>query len=122
LTAGVFARSQAAQALALVIILVAAASAWPVQYFGGGAYQNVRRISDEQGQLWLDEHMERADKSILLFYTTALLSVAARVSQRKYPKVVMPLTIVTLIAAVASASIGGWINKAGGHTPVFAVA
>lgn len=115
LTAGLLTRSRAAQVLAVSIVVVAAASAWPVQYFGENAYQEVRKISDEQGQYWLDEHMGRAETFVCLFYGTALLGIAALVSQRKFPKAATPLAIVTLIASIASASVGGWISRAGGH-------
>lgn len=115
LAAGLFARSRPAQVLALSIVVLAGASAWPAHYFGENGYQNVRKISDEQGQKWLDEHMARAEKFLYLFYGTALAGIAALVSQRKFPRAATPLTIVTLVAAVASASVGGWISRAGGH-------
>lgn len=115
LAAALLARSRAARVMSLAIIVFAAASAWPVQYFGENAYQSVRRISDEQGQLWLDEHMERAENFLLLFYGTAVLGVIAIVSGRKFPKAAMPLTLATLAAAVACAGVGGWISRAGGH-------
>ena len=115
LAAGLIARSRPAQVLALSIVILASASAWPAHYFGENGYQNVRKISDEQGQKWLDEHMARAEKFLFLFYGTALVGIAAVVSQRKFPKAATPLTIATLIAAIASAGIGGWISKAGGH-------
>lgn len=115
LAAALLARSRAARVLASAIIVFAAASAWPVQYFGHSAYQNVRKISDEQGQLWLDEHMGRAEKFLLLFYGTAVLGVVALVSGRKFPKAATPLTLATLAAAITCAAVGGWISRAGGH-------
>jgi hypothetical protein len=115
LTAGLLARSRPAQVLALSIIVLAGASAWPTHYFGENGYQNARKISDEQGQRWLDEHMARAERFLFLFYGTALVGIATLVSQRKFPRAATPLTIVTLVAAIASASVGGWISRAGGH-------
>jgi hypothetical protein len=109
------ARSKPAQALALGIIVVTSALAWPVQYFGENAYERIRRISDEQGQQWLHEHMERADKLIYAFYATTLLGIAAFVSQKRFPKGATPLVVMTLIAGAASAGAGAWISKAGGE-------
>src|SRR5262245_36591993 len=67
LAAALIARNRAVRVLALSIVVVAGTSAWPTQHFGHNAYQHVRQISDEQGQLWLDEHMSRAEKFLFLF-------------------------------------------------------
>ena len=115
LAGALIARSRAARILALSIVVVAGASAWPTQHFGENAYQNIRKISDEQGQLWLDEHMGRAERFLFLFYGTALLGIAAFATQRKFPRTAASLTIITLVAGIASAGIGGWISRAGGH-------
>lgn len=115
LGAALLARSKPARTLAIVVIVVCAASAWPVQYFGENAYQRVRQISDEQGQQSLDQHMERAGKLIYVFYATALLGIAALVSQMKFPKAATPLAVVILIAAAASLGAGAWISKVGGE-------
>ncbi|MCI0349180.1 MAG: hypothetical protein L0Z53_07125, partial [Acidobacteriales bacterium] len=115
LGAAVLARSKPARAIALGIIVVSAASAWPVQYYGENAYQRVRQISDEAGQQSLDEHMERAAKLVYIFYATALLGIIALVSQRKFPKAATPLAVVTLFVGAASLCAGGWISKAGGQ-------
>lgn len=115
LAASLFARSRAGQVLSLSIVVVAGASAWPAHYFGENAYQNVRKISDEQGQQWLDEHMGRAERFLFLFYGTAVLGIAGVVSQRKFPKAATPLALVTLVAGIVCAGLGGWISRAGGH-------
>jgi hypothetical protein len=59
--------------------------------------------------------MRRAEKLLLLFYGTALLGTAALAARRKFPKTTSALTIITLAAAISSASAGAWISKAGGH-------
>lgn len=115
LAGALIAQSRAARVLALSIVIVAGASASPTQYFGENAYQRVRGITDEGGQQWLDQHMRRAEKLLFLFYGTALLGTAAFATQRKFPKTTSALTIITLAAAIASASAGAWISKAGGH-------
>ena|SRR5437868_1457174 len=46
-------RNRSAHIVALIVILVAAASAWPVQYFGDEAYDRVLSMTDEPGSAWL---------------------------------------------------------------------
>lgn len=115
LGAALLARSKPARNGALLIVVVSSAVAWPVKHYGQNAYQRVRQISDEQGQQWLDQHMERADKLIYAFYATALLGIATLASQRKFPKAAVPLAIATLVAGGASFGGGLWIGKAGGQ-------
>ena len=115
LGAALLARSKPAQAIALAIIVVSSASDWLVTHYGENAYARIRQQSDEAGQRWLDEHMERAHKLVYVFYATALLGIAAMVSQRKFPKAATPLTVITLVLGAASLAAGGWISKAGGQ-------
>ncbi len=115
LAATLLARSKAARNIALAIIVLTSASAWPVLHYGQSAYKDIRGISDEPGQAWLDEHMERAERFIYVFYATALLGIAALACERKFPKSATPLALATLIAGAASVGVGGWIGKAGGH-------
>ena len=115
LGAALLARNKTAQVIGLGLVIIAAASAWPVAHYGQNAYKEIRGLADEPGQTQLAEHMERSDKLIYVFYATALLGAAALVSQRKFPKAATPLAAVTLFAAVASLGAGGWISKAGGQ-------
>jgi hypothetical protein len=113
--AALLARNRTAQVIALGLVIIAAASAWPVAHYGQNAYKEIRSLADEPGQARLAEHMKRSEKLIYVFYATALLGATALVSQRKFPKAATPLAAVTLIAAVASLGAGGWISKAGGQ-------
>ncbi len=115
LGAALLVRNKTAQIIGLGLVIIAAASAWPVAHYGQNAFKEIRGLADEPGQTQLDEHMERAEKLIYFFYATALLGVVALVSQKKFPKAATPLATVTLIAAVASLGAGGWISKAGGQ-------
>lgn len=115
LAAALLARNQAAQNIGLAIIIIVSASAWPVQHYGQNAYERVRQITGEQGQLWLDQHMGRADKLIYAFYATALLGIGALVSRKKFPRTATGLTIAALLASGVSLGVGGWISKAGGQ-------
>lgn len=115
LGAALLARNKAAQVIALGLVIIAAASAWPVALYGKSAYQDIRGKADGVGQQSLDKHMGRAEKSIYIFYAAALLGVAALTAQGKFPKAATPLALATLIAGAASLGAGGWISRAGGQ-------
>ena len=67
-------RSRAAQITALILTLVAGTSAYPVFVTGQRAYKTIRNASDDAGADWLDEHMDRAEKTIDAFYLLAALA------------------------------------------------
>ena len=115
LGAALLARNKTAQVIGLGLVVIACASAWPVSHYGQAAYKHVRGLTDDAGADALDEHMERAEKVIWIFYATAFLGAVALVSQKKFPKAAAPLAIVTLLAAITSLGAGGWISKAGGQ-------
>lgn len=115
LAGGLFARSRAARNIGLVLIVLCAASAWPVLFFGQHGYNHLYPQLDPESQQWLNAHMERAERFIYAFYLTALLGIAALVVQKKFPKANKALTLLTLLAAIASLGIGGWISRAGGE-------
>ena len=114
LVVALLARSKPARNLALVLIIVSAASAWPARQSGHAAYDEVRKVADAPGQEWLDKHMSRADKFVYLFYATAALAVAALIAQQKFPRAATPLTLLTLLLSLGSLGAGGWIGYAGG--------
>src|SRR5260370_41102141 len=64
-------RSRQAQVVALVLIIVSAASTWPVFIYGEKGYQRVHAMSDNDGQAWLDAHMRLAGRLIYVDYLTA---------------------------------------------------
>ena len=109
-----FLRNRSAHVTALSVIFLAAASAWPVKYYGEEAYDRVLSMSDETGSAWLAAHEDRADKFIWSFYLLAVVAAAAIVVPRKFPKTAMPLIISTLLLSVASLVAGGYIASAGG--------
>ncbi len=115
LGAALLTRSKPARAIGLAIVVVSSASVWPVINYGESAYKRIKAKADEPGQHWLDEHMERADKASYVFYGTALLGIAALLSQKKFPKTGLSLTILTLVTSGVSLGLGTWISKAGGQ-------
>ena len=114
LVVALFLRSRAAQVLALVLILLAAASAWPVIHYGEEAFDRVLSMADPDGEAWLKAHEARAEKLEYLFYALAAVALAAIFIPKKWPAVAMPLLIATLILALVSLGAGGYIAYAGG--------
>ena len=114
LIVSLFLGSRRAQIATLAILLISAASAWPVYELGQQSYDRVLSMADSDGQAWLDEHRDRAEDLIYFFYALALLSAVAIVAPMKWPKSSMPLTLgVTLLGAIVI-GIGAYIAQAGG--------
>lgn len=108
-------RQRSAFVPALVIMIVAGASAWPVYATGSEAYKPIRRIADDAGIDWLDAHMDRADQTIWAFYVLAAIAAAALVVPWKWPHTSLPLAILTAVIGVACLGVAGWIAEAGGQ-------
>jgi len=107
-------RSRSAQIATLVLVLIGAASAWPVYEFGEQAYDRVLSMTDEDGQAWLDEHQHRGEQLIYFFYALAALSVIAILVPIKWPKTSGPLVIGTILLGVIVLGMSGYIAYAGG--------
>jgi uncharacterized membrane protein HdeD (DUF308 family) len=108
-------RSRAAQITALAITLLAAASAYPVLVTGQRAYKEIRGLADDAGAEALDEHMDRAEKTIGVFYFLALLAMAGLVVPIKWPKTSFPLAVITLGVALICSGLAVYIAQAGGQ-------
>ena len=107
--------SRKTEIIALILVFVASASAWPVVSTGQRAYKSVRGMTDDGGTAWLDEHMERAEKFAPAFYSLAVLSLASLIAPHKWPRSTRPLAFATLAVAVLCLGAGGWIALAGGQ-------
>lgn len=114
LIAALYLGSRSGRTVALVLVFAAASSAWPVAQYGDEAYDRVLAMADEDGQAWLKAHENRADQLIYFFYALALVSAAAIFVPKKWPRTALPLTVLTLVLAVASLGAGGYIAYAGG--------
>jgi hypothetical protein len=108
-------KSRRAQLAALVLVLISSVSAWPVYEFGQQAYDRVLSMADEGGQRWLDEHKDRAEDLIWIFYALAILSAVAILAPMKWSKSSAPLVIVVLLLGAATLGTGGYIAYAGGR-------
>src|SRR5438874_13773721 len=95
-------KSRRAQLVTLVLVLLSSLSAWPVYECGQQAYDRVLSMTDEDGERWLDEHQDRAEDLIWIFYALADLRAAAIAVPIKWPKSSVPLvSAVILLGAVA---------------------
>ncbi len=109
-----FLRSRPAQIATLIIVLTCAASAWPVYEFGQQAKDRVLSMENEVGDAWLEEHQDRAEDLIWMFYALAVLSAIALVAPKKWPRSAMPLVAMVILLGVATLGAGGYIAYAGG--------
>jgi mono/diheme cytochrome c family protein len=107
-------RNRPAQLLALAMVFLCAASAWPTYVAGEKAYYRVYPTADSEGQQWLDAHKRRGEKLIYVFYALAAVALSAALIPAKAPKTAFSLTSLTLVLALTSLAAGGWIGKAGG--------
>src|SRR5437870_1746455 len=110
-----FSRTRVARVTALALVMLSAASAWPVYYYGEAGYDRVKAIVDEAGDKWLDEHARRGEKLIYVFYVVAALSAVGITAEFVVPKAAVPIAIATLILALVCLGVGGYIAYAGGR-------
>jgi hypothetical protein len=110
----VFLKSRRAQVVTLVLVLISSLSAWPVYEFGQQAYDRVLSMTDDDGERWLDEHRDRGEDLIWVFYALAVLSAAAIAAPIKWPKSSAPLVFAVISLGAATLGTGGYIAYAGG--------
>jgi len=109
-----FSKSRRAQIATLVLVLISSLSAWPAYEFGQQGYDRVLTMTDEDGERWLDEHRDRAEDLIWIFYTLAALSAIAIATPIKWPKSSVPLVIAVIFLGGVTLGTGGYIAYAGG--------
>jgi disulfide bond formation protein DsbB len=109
-----FLKSRPAQIVALIVVLIAAASAWPVYEFGEQAKDRVLSMENEVGGAWLEEHQDRAEDLIWFFYALAALSVVALAAPAKWPRSTTPLLLAVILLSAVTLGCGGYIAYAGG--------
>jgi hypothetical protein len=109
-----FLKSRRAQIATLALVLISSTSAWPVYEFGQQAYDRVLSMADEDGRAWLDEHKDRAEDLIYIFYALAVLSAIAIAAPMKWAKSSVPLAIAAILLGAVTLGTGGYIAYAGG--------
>jgi hypothetical protein len=109
-----FLKSRRAQIVTLIIVLIAAASAWPTFIYGKQAKDPVLSMENEVGQAWLEEHEDRAEDLIWFYYGLAVLSAVALVAPRKWPRSGTPLCLAVILLGAVTLGSGSYIAYAGG--------
>ena len=72
-------------------------------------------MADADGQAWLDEHKDRGEDLIYIFYALAVLSAIAIAAPIKWPKSSMPLVMAVILLGAVTLGAGGYIAYAGGR-------
>ena len=114
LIAALISKSRRALIVTLILIFITSISAWPVFEFGQQGYDRVLAMTDNDGHAWLDEHMERAEQLIYIFYALAALSAAAIVVPLRWPRSSVPLALAVALLGAATLGCGWYIAYAGG--------
>jgi disulfide bond formation protein DsbB len=114
LIAALISKSRRAHIITLVLVFITSISAWPVYEFGEQGYDRVLTMTDDDGHAWLDEHQDRAQKLIYLFYAVAALSAAAIILPLRWPKSSVPLAMIVALLAAITLGSGSYIAYAGG--------
>ena len=107
-------RSRSAQITTLALIFICAAAAWPVVHYGEQAFDQMLTSVDDDGRAWLEDHADRAEKLIYLFYGLAAVSALAMAAPKKWPRTAQPLALATVLLALVSLGAGANIAYAGG--------
>jgi len=110
-----FLRSRRAQIATLALVLISSVSAWPVYEFGEQGYDRVLSMADADGQAWLDEHKDRAEDLIYIFYALAVLSAIAIAALIKWPRSSFPIVVAVILLGAVTLGTGGYIAYAGGR-------
>ncbi len=108
-------KSRRAQIATLTLVLISSASAWPVYEFGQQGYDRVLTMTDEDGQAWLDEHRERGEELIWIFYALVALSAIAIAAPIKWPKSSLLLAVAVVLLGAVTLGSGVYIGYAGGR-------
>jgi hypothetical protein len=109
-----FLRSRPAQVATLIIVLICAASAWPTFVLGKQAKDRVLSMENEVGGAWLEEHEDRAEDLVWIFYALAILSAIALLAPAKWPRSATPLVVAVIVLGFVTLGAGGYIAYAGG--------
>ena len=111
----IIARARLGTVLALGLLAVLALTIWPVTYFGEAGYDRVLSMSDDPGQAFLKYHQHLADRWVWLYYVTAGVAALGVGLNWKWPKTLLPVSILSLVLAAASLTAGIYIAHAGGE-------
>ena len=99
----------------LGLLALLAISVLPVYHYGEEGYDRVLSMSDDAGQAFLKYHEELAERWVFLYYVTAGVAVLGLALTWKWPRLLAPFSIVSVVLAAASLTAGLFIAQAGGE-------
>lgn len=99
----------------LAIIIATGAITFPTIMLGQKAYDRLYPTLPLDGQMWLDVHMDRAEKFQYLFYLAAVLAAGVLLTRRSRPLAAQRLMLATMAASGLCAGLAGLIAHAGGQ-------
>lgn len=115
LAIGLVAKQRPVTLTGLALVFFMALSIWPVFYFGEAGYDRVLSMSDEAGEGFLKYHAALAHRWAFLYYVTAGVAALAFGLSWKWPKALIPGSVVALLLGISSLVAGIIIAKAGGE-------
>lgn len=115
LIAGLIARSRSATVIAVLLVAIVSLSVWPVVEYGEAGYDRVLSMADEPGQAFLKHHAAMADRWVFLYYVTAGVGALGLGLSWKFPRLLAPTAILTILLAASSLTAGIAIAHAGGE-------
>jgi len=107
-------RNQAAARIGLVGVALLALSAWPVVWSGDAGADNVYDLLDDDGVEFLKTHRHLAEKWLWMYFATAVLAGGVGAASWKWPKILLPGALLTVLAAAACLWVGAQTAEAGG--------
>jgi hypothetical protein len=114
LAAALLTGRRGAQAIALILIALTAASAGPAAHFGHQGYDRVYSLSDAPAQKWLNWHAHLAERIVWLYYAAAAIACLAAAALRRPSGLQRPLGLIALAAALAALAGGAFLGFVGG--------
>ncbi len=115
LVGALIARSKAATVVGLILLGLLSLSVWPVVEYGEAGYDRVLSMADDPGQAYLRYHAEVAHRWAFLYFVTAGLCAVTLVLAWKWPRWLLPGSVLSLVLALGSLVAGIYIAQAGGE-------
>jgi hypothetical protein len=107
-------RDHLARQIALLLLSIGNAGALLTYWLGQQSYKPVRGLADENGQAWLDLHMERAEQVVWLYWVAFIVSAAALAWCWRSRRFTALATSTAGALGAVSLALAGWIADAGG--------
>jgi hypothetical protein len=115
LIASLIARSKPATLISLGLLAATCLSIWPVVEYGEAGFDRVLSMADDPGQAFLKYHSQLAHRWIILYYISASVAALTMILTWKWPQILLPGSLLTVLLALGSLVAGIYIAQAGGE-------